>query len=62
MAHPQKESLRPLTPREYAQLRQVSRAQSESAAQLMAAGAAECAGTRQRSRAQRHALSAPPTL
>jgi transposase len=34
MAHPQKEPLRPLTPHEYAQLKQVSRALSESAAQV----------------------------
>jgi transposase len=48
MAHPQKESLRPLTPREYAQLRQVSRAQSESAAQVAHAKAllAVAAGSR----------------
>jgi transposase len=34
MSHPQKEPLRPLTPGEYAQLRHVSRAQSEAAAKV----------------------------
>ena len=48
MSHPQKEPLRPLTPGEYAQLKHLSRAQSEPATKVAYAKALLAVATGQR--------------